>query len=145
MDILSKFNDEELTKLPFGLTRTQVYKLRKGLMTLTDVDPDLERKLLDRYSVFGSEAEKMDYDNPDYSHPGFATYDSRFRESVKAHGLTAAYEGWTRSVACGCLGEQDGEPFCPCAMNHLIAARYAKHSVTPTEEGKALMASMEAA
>ena len=144
MDILAKFNDEELTKLPFGLTRTQVFKLRKGLMTLADVDPDLERKLLDRYTDVGSEAEKMDYDNPDYSHPGFATYDSRFRESVEANGLTAAYEGWTRSVACGCMGEQDGEPFCPCAMNHLIANRYAKQQIIPTEEGAALLASVGA-
>lgn len=138
MNILDKFNDEELTKLPFLLTRTQVYKLRKGLMTLADVSPDLEQRLLDRYSDFGSEAGKMDWENPDYTHPGFVKYDISFREQVAKVGLMEAYSRWTQPVACGCMGNQDGEPFCPCQMNSLIAMRYATQTITPTEEGKAL-------
>lgn len=143
MDILTKFTDEELTQAPFGLTKTQVFKLRKGLMTLADVRFDLETQLLERYSFCGSK--KMDYRNPDYSHPGFASYDSRFREVVEEVGLVEAYRRWTQSHACGCMGAAEGVPFCPCKMTHLIAARYATQQIIPTEEGAALLASVGAA
>lgn len=142
MDILSKFSDEELTKLPFGLTRTQVFKLRKGLMTLADISPDLERKMIDRYSVYGSEAGKMDPANPDYTHPGFDGYAERFKALVAEVGLEQAYARWTQSHACGCMGAENGEPFCHCQMIHLTASRYATRSITPTDEGMTLLESI---
>jgi hypothetical protein len=139
MPILEKFNDEELTKLPFLLSKTQVYKLRKGLMTLADVSPDLEDRLRRRYAEVGSELGKPDYNNPDYTDPAFDSYSSRFRLLVAEVGLERAHERWTTGHACGCMGAQHGAPFCPCMMTSLTAERYAKKVIVPTEEGKALV------
>ncbi len=140
MDILSKYSDEELQHHLFGVTKTQTYKLRKGMMTLADVSPDLERRLMHHYTMFGTtKAGKPDPNNPDYTHPGFEGYSARFKVVVAEVGLERAYTRWTNSQACGCMGPQNGEPFCPCQMNILTAERYATRTIVPTEEGKALL------
>lgn len=144
MDILAKFTDEESIKR-FGLTKTQLYKLRKGMMTFADIHPTLEQRMLEFYHEHGTEIAKSDPENPDYSDPGFDRYCARFREDVQKDGLTAAYNSWTRSIACACVGRSDGDPFCSCEMRWLTADRYAKQQIVPTEEGEALMASMETA
>lgn len=139
MDILDKYTDAELLAQPFGLTKTQVHKLRKGMMVLSDIDPQMEHRLLEHYSEVGTEAGRPDPSNPDYSHPGFAPYDIYFRESVRDLGLEMAFNQAMTGHACGCMGPQEGDPFCPCQMRQLIAMKYATRTVTPTQAGEELL------
>lgn len=139
MNILEKYTDEELCGNPYHLTKTQVYKLRKGVMQLSDIRHDLEKLLLERYNVFGTKTARPDYNNPDYSDPSFIPYDITFRKRVKEVGLKTAYTQFTQASACGCMGSRNGAPFCPCQMNSLIAKRYASMQIFPTEEGEMLL------
>lgn len=139
MDILSKYTDAELNAHPWNLTKTQIYKLRKGMMQLSDINLHLKSRMMEFYSAFGTSQGKPDYNNPDYTHPSFESYSVSFRERAKAVGLDTAYHQWMHSPACGCVGPQGGAPFCPCQMTSLTAKRYATMQISPTEEGKALL------
>lgn len=142
MSILEKYTDDELTGR-WQMTKVQLYKVRKGMMTLADIDPTLEGRLRDWYNEFGTSIAKNDFENPDYTDPGFARYLKRFRDEVAADGLEKTYETWSRSFACACIGRQSGDPFCSCDMRCLTVSRYVKQAVAPTEEGIALLKSIE--
>lgn len=138
MSILEQFTDEDLLGLVhYGLTKTQVYKLRKGTLAMADISPNLERDLTERLEAKTAEDNRPDPENPDFTHPGFQRYEVSFRDDAKKHGLIPAYERWTAAIGCGCMGPQGDMPFCPCQMRVMTANRFAK--VVPTEEGEALL------
>lgn len=47
-------------------------------------------------------------------------FDSRVRAmiaDIAEVGYSEAHAKWSQGHACGCLGPQRGEPFCPCLMS----------------------------
>lgn len=131
--MIDRFIDEDLMRM-FDLTKVQVYKLRKGTVTVT---PEMERDMAGALVIREEEAKpKPDPNNPDFTHPGFQQYEVSFRAAAKEHGLIPAYQRWTDAIECGCMGPQGDMPFCPCQMRGLTAERFV--SLVPTPEGEAL-------
>ena len=104
----------------FGATRVHIHQWRKGTHLPDDRVIDLLREYLNEPLKPG------DPNNPDYSDPAFIPYEENFLKLVSEKGLEAAYSQWTMASPCGCMGPQDGEPFCPCMMTTLTAKKHAK-------------------
>ena len=61
---------------------------------------------LDRYNPY----------EPSINDKAFESYILSFKEDVKKHGFERTYCNWVSGRACGCMGPQDGDPYCPCEM-----------------------------
>ena len=56
----------------------------------------------------------------------FDEYKARFQRGVDENGLEETYRSWTAAMACGCMGPQNGDPYCPCQMRSMTANLCAK-------------------
>lgn len=120
-ELLATFDDDTLRTV-LVINRIQIYKLRKGidLLTLKQIE-----RLRDHDEVINAPP-PADPNNPDYTHPKFVEYDIWWKQMVAERGFEDTYLSWTAGSACGCMGPQDGAPFCSCRMRALTARRYGK-------------------
>lgn len=63
-------------------------------------------------------------------HPAFAWRIKAFKEAAEQFGFEKTYCSWIAGHACGCMGPQNGDPYCPCSMTHKTAQMMGK--VVPT-------------
>lgn len=56
----------------------------------------------------------------------FDSYKEKFGEDVTKYGFESTYLMWACGQACGCMGPQGNEPFCPCEMRSKTASMFGK-------------------
>jgi hypothetical protein len=123
VELIRDIPDDTLRDL-LGCNRVAIYKWRRGMEEMTERQRET---ITDHWN----EIFPPDEENPDFTHPAFVRYAEGFWKAVEERGFESAYRSWSFCDACACMGPQDGNPFCPCAMRTMTAHRFGK--VVPRE------------
>ena len=90
-----------------------------GMDQLAGKDSSELQTMLDEISNVDRYGRKIDPN-------AFESYKDNFNADVLKYGFESTYLMWACGQACGCMGPQDSEPFCPCEMRSKTASMFGK-------------------